>query len=108
MVRLGITRRGLRQLSGMIRDCFKDEYASITTNDVNILWVQPLTTQSQCRLLELDGLLGPKDVGKPDYFVSHAWKNSFAQLVGGLEAFLVDASEDTRVWIDIFAVNQVP
>ena len=108
VVRLGVTRRGLRQLSEMIRDYFGEaSWASITTDEVNSQWVQLLTTQVQCRLLELDGLLDITDVGKPDYFVSHAWRNSFVQLVAGVEAFLVDAAEDTRVWIDIFAVNQV-
>ncbi|GFR41512.1 hypothetical protein Agub_g2207, partial [Astrephomene gubernaculifera] len=109
VVRMGISLRGLRKLRSQVREFLGPErYALASTADVNSQWVQAVTAALQCRLVELPGLVEPEDLGVPMYFVSHAWKNSFDLLIRGVEEFLESASEDTRVWVDIAAVNQHP
>jgi hypothetical protein len=49
----------------------------------------------------------PRCLGAGDYFVSHAWGDIFVQMVEGALAHLEGAAaEETRVWLDIFAINQ--
>ncbi len=38
--------------------------------------------------------------------ISHAWKGTFSKLVETVFAFLSNASDETRVWIDCIAINQ--
>ena len=98
----------------MQRDIGEADYLASSTADINSRWVQVVTAERRCRLLEMardEVRLGPldkNDVGVPLYFISHAWKNSFAMLVEGIESFLENAPEETRVWIDIFSVCQHP
>ena len=47
------------------------------------VWVKPLTAKhGRCRLVEVPGLLDPGggEVGRPLYFLSHAWSNSIELL----------------------------
>ncbi len=68
--------------------------------------MQVVTRGSQCRVAEDPALIAGEDVGVPDYFISHAWRNRFDLLLRSVEGFLSSAAEETRVWIDILAVNQ--
>ncbi|KXZ51639.1 hypothetical protein GPECTOR_12g603 [Gonium pectorale] len=105
----GITLRGLRRLRSSIVAWFGPErYPSATTTDVVSSWVTSATAAHKCRVVEMRGLVDPRDAGVPLYFISHAWKNTFEGLVAGVEEHLAAASEDTVVWIDVFAVNQHP
>ncbi|PNH00948.1 hypothetical protein TSOC_013197 [Tetrabaena socialis] len=104
----GITLRGLRRLKTLVQSHFGAEaYAAASTAEVNTAWVQVVTAGERCRLAEHPDLVAPEDVGVPMYFISHAWKNSFDLLLRGIEGFLESADEETRVWVDIVAVNQV-
>ena len=60
------------------------------------------------RLAECSEIIDPADIGKPSYFISHAWKGSLAQLFEGIFRILggVAAEEDTFVWIDFVAVRR--
>ena len=58
------------------------------------------------RFADCHELIDPAQVGIPTYFISHAWKGSFYKLLTEVIQFLRHASLDTKVWIDIFAVNQ--
>ncbi len=82
--------RGLRKVREAIRAHFgPDKYASVSTAEVCQRWVKPLTAKhGRCRLVEVPGLLDPGagEVGRPLYFLSHAWSNSIELLfsrVGG-------------------------
>lgn len=58
--------------------------------------------------MELPGLLDPTegDVGRPMYFISHAWNNPIELLFRQVFDFLASADDSTRVWLDVLAVCQ--
>lgn len=47
--------------------------------------IKPMTTAAACRLTDLPDihgdLIGPDDVGQPEYFISHAWSMAFLDLL---------------------------
>jgi hypothetical protein len=110
-----ISLRGLRKLAARLNE--PDARSALGGTDTyNIQavkqWVVGVTKDPKQpgkgrRLVEMPEFVAPADVGPPDYFVSHAWTNCFAGLVRSIEDFLADAADDTRVWVDVFAVNQV-
>ena len=53
-------------------------------------------------------MIGEKSFGSPTYFISHAWKNLFVDLVAAVAADLEcrGARDETFLWLDIFAINQ--
>ncbi|KXZ55724.1 hypothetical protein GPECTOR_2g1274 [Gonium pectorale] len=104
-----VSLRGLRRLRDRVRAFFGPEaYPSVSTTQVTMEWVKSVTAGHKCRVAEMRELVAREDVGPPAYFISHAWGNSFELLVSSVEAFLAAAGEGTRVWVDIFAVNQHP
>ncbi|EFJ51825.1 hypothetical protein VOLCADRAFT_87388 [Volvox carteri f. nagariensis] len=106
----GVSLRGLRKLRAAIRKHFGDDrYSSVSTTDVCQQWVKVVTAPAgRCRLVELPGLLDPTegDVGRPMYFISHAWSNSIELLFRKVFDFLASADDSTRVWLDVLAVCQ--
>lgn len=52
------------------------------------------------------GGVGAGDIGPPDYFISHAWGRPFDELCQLVIGHLALAADSTRVWLDIFAINQ--
>ncbi|KAG2490271.1 hypothetical protein HYH03_011225 [Edaphochlamys debaryana] len=101
-----ITLRGLRRLAAKVAAHFGEEYDKITTADVVARYVMPITDENWCRLAEDRNEIEAEDVGEPHFFVSHAWKGRFAHTVRAVEGMLAAAPEDTRVWLDVAAVNQ--
>ncbi len=59
------------------------------------------------RLADVPSVIDPEDVGLPAYFVSHAWLGTVGKLFDTVLNFLSSASEETCVWIDCIAINQV-
>ncbi|KAG2433437.1 hypothetical protein HXX76_008494 [Chlamydomonas incerta] len=88
--------------------------AALCTAQVVMEVIKPMTAGAACRLTDLPdlqgagGLVGEADVGSPAYFISHAWSMSFLQLLDAVFNHLQGALDSTRVWLDIFAVNQHP
>jgi hypothetical protein len=80
-------------------------YTELTTTELVYGWVKEVTGAK--RFVDCPDLFDFADAGVPQYFISHAWKGSFALLVAHVLAHLKNASEDKRVWLDMFAVNQV-
>ncbi|KAK3267376.1 hypothetical protein CYMTET_24063, partial [Cymbomonas tetramitiformis] len=78
----------------------------MTTEEVVKEFVVPRTKARQCRLVDLPEYVAAEAVGRPSYFISHAWKGAFATLFNRVLEFLTSASDETRVWVDVFAVNQ--
>ena len=64
--------------------------------------VRPETASRRCRHVELQAAA---DVGEASVFISHTWGALFCDLVA---AILYVASDETFVWLDIFAVRQWP
>ncbi|EFJ49075.1 hypothetical protein VOLCADRAFT_104512 [Volvox carteri f. nagariensis] len=88
----------------------RKDAASLCTSQVVQEVIKPMTASSACRLtdLNLNELVSEADVGPPDYFISHAWSMPFLQLLDCFFNHLQGALDSTRVWLDIFAVNQHP
>jgi len=78
----------------------------LVTNDFVEKWVRDPKVTGNSRMIDVPSLVSPEDVGLPQYFISHAWKSTLGKLMSTVEEFLANASEDTYVWIDCFAVNQ--
>ncbi|KAG2489809.1 hypothetical protein HYH03_011758 [Edaphochlamys debaryana] len=107
VTRKGITLRGLERVRGLLRELYGPRYDTMSTAEVNREWVKVVTADRRCRLVEARELVALEDVARPMYFISHAWGNRVSLLLGFLlDFFLVDASRDTAVWLDILAVNQ--
>ncbi|KAG2490965.1 hypothetical protein HYH03_010641 [Edaphochlamys debaryana] len=105
----GVSLRGLRRIRDMVMAHFGAErYATVTTTEVNYEWVRHVTASRKCRVVEVPGLLEDphEDVGRPLYFISHAWSNSVELLFNKVFDFLASADDSTRVWLDVLAVCQ--
>ncbi|GAX78217.1 hypothetical protein CEUSTIGMA_g5659.t1 [Chlamydomonas eustigma] len=121
----GITLRGLRKLSDRIKllchqGMFNEDriingrlfrgiegdYRKLTSTQLVYMWVKDKSVTSNRRLADCNHLVNPQDVGKPIYFISHAWLGTVSKLFDTIFSFLRSASEDTQVWIDFVAVNQ--
>ena len=105
-VDLGVSKRALREIHQRVREHFGEDWPSATTTDMVMEYVKPLTKSRHCRLTELPGYLDESEIGRPTYFISHAWKAPAELLFRRVDEFLGDADDSTRVWVDCFAVNQ--
>ncbi|KAK3274713.1 hypothetical protein CYMTET_17111, partial [Cymbomonas tetramitiformis] len=102
----GLSLAALRGLGETLRAQFGERWNTMTTEEVVKEFVVPRTEARQCRLVDLPEYVAAEAVGRPSYFISHAWKGAFATLFNRVLEFLVSASDETRVWVDVFAVNQ--
>jgi len=89
------------------------EYETATGNGIKALVTYPETDELKCSLAEVydedDAPTGkPPYIGKVQFFVSHAWKYTFSELVQGIERFEKDDEKRAGAYyfIDYFAVNQ--
>ncbi|KXZ47607.1 hypothetical protein GPECTOR_34g766 [Gonium pectorale] len=105
--RLGITLRGLRRLrSHLIGVLGAEAFHSLSTADLNIKWIEAVTYERRCRLLEIPDLVDAADVAPPSYFISHTWKNRVCRLFEYVLGYLQDAADSVAVWLDVLCVNQ--
>ncbi|KAK3275914.1 hypothetical protein CYMTET_15983, partial [Cymbomonas tetramitiformis] len=102
----GLSLAALRGLGETLRAQFGERWSTVTTEEVVQEFVVPRTWAWRCRLVDLPDYVAAEAVGRPSYFISHAWKGAFATLFNRVLEFLVSASDTTRVWVDVFAVNQ--
>ncbi|KAG2422635.1 hypothetical protein HXX76_015873 [Chlamydomonas incerta] len=100
--RLGITLRGLRRLRAVLRERFGLGFDNMSTAEVNEKWVEVVTAQRRCRLLEMGEWVDEDDVAPPTYFGRTGHSRLLEQVLG----YLASAAEGVAVWIDILAVNQ--
>lgn len=77
----------------------------LTTKQVVEWIVKPRTAQRKLRFVDMLDCEAA-DVGRPDYFISHAWSRPFAETVSMVLQHLASAEDTARVWIDAFAINQ--
>ncbi|PNH07715.1 Vegetative incompatibility protein HET-E-1 [Tetrabaena socialis] len=105
--RLGITLRGLLKLKSVLIEKFgAAAFLDMSTADVNTEWVEEVTAERQCRLVEMEELVAPEDVAPPMYFISHTWMNKASRLFEYVLSYLSNASNTVTVWLDILCVNQ--
>ncbi|PNH07719.1 hypothetical protein TSOC_005803 [Tetrabaena socialis] len=105
--RLGVTLRGLLKLKVILIEKFgAAAFLEMSTADVNTKWVEEVTAERQCRLVEMEELVAPEDVAPPIYFISHTWMNKASRLFEYVLNYLSNASDTVTVWLDILCVNQ--
>ncbi|KAK3241653.1 hypothetical protein CYMTET_48601 [Cymbomonas tetramitiformis] len=102
----GLSLAALRGLGETLRAQFGERWSTVTTEEVVQEFVVPRTEATRCRLVDMSEYVAAEAVGRPSYFISHAWKGAFATLFNRVLEFLASASDETRVWVDVFAVNQ--
>ncbi|KAK3258922.1 hypothetical protein CYMTET_32056 [Cymbomonas tetramitiformis] len=102
----GLSLAALHGLGETLRVQFGERWSTMTTEEVVKEFVVPRTEATRCRLVDMSEYVAAEAVGRPSYFISHAWKGAFATLFNRVLEFLASASDETRVWVDIFAVNQ--
>mmetsp|Transcript_38050 Transcript_38050/g.112659 ORF Transcript_38050/g.112659 Transcript_38050/m.112659 type:complete len:715 (-) Transcript_38050:1174-3318(-) len=94
---------------GWLRDFAKTVDPDMTTADVVTKLVVPRTLEERCRFIDI---LDPKDVGPPDFFISHRWGSKFETIVNAISEHLSEDqagnADGVCVWLDIFAINQHP
>jgi hypothetical protein len=56
-------------------------FQGLTTDDVKNLFVIPATVKTQQSMCQLLQARGDRRIGRPSWFVSHAWKYTFLQLL---------------------------
>lgn len=93
------------QLPGSLVAPWPPHPQGLTTKQVVEWIVKPRTAAKKLRFVDvLDA--EPEDVGRPDYFISHAWGRPFAETIGMVLQHLASAEDSALVWLDCFAINQ--
>ncbi len=126
VARKGITLRGIKHLQSILKDLLASEDSpfrhstnlggrecpgaesleSLTTTQLVYLWIKRPEVTGTSRLADVPHLIDPADIRQPTYFISHAWQSTVAKLFKTIESFLIDASDETAVWLDFVAINQ--
>jgi hypothetical protein len=87
-----------------------DEYIqNRSTLEVCEKVIKPFTLSKQCSLADLWSETHPFAIGKPQYFISHAWSYKFKDLLNGLRNYFRAKSETDHpifVWVDFICINQ--
>ena len=102
----GITIRGLKKLMNKTREVFaqgrlfkeREDFTALTTSDLVYSWIKDSAVTGDKRLADCPDLIDQEDIGRPEFFVSHAWKSTWSKLVSTTLAFLANAPDTTRVW----------
>ncbi|KAJ3101656.1 Kinesin light chain 3 [Phlyctochytrium planicorne] len=89
----------------------RDAFKGLTTTDVCVKFVAPLTSHSKLSAIHELESKGRTDVSaEADYFISHAWKYMFLDVVDALEEFFVNERrmdrDTTIVWFDLYTNSQ--
>ncbi|KAF0697218.1 Aste57867_12074 [Aphanomyces stellatus] len=90
----------------------RDAFQGLTTKDVCVRYVKPFTEASQLSLVEHIHQRGPDEpkYAKPaTWFVSHAWRYQFLDVIDALDNFFDENEEDidaVAVWFCMFNNNQ--
>ena len=100
----------LRFFEDFVRDNSIPDEA--TTKEVCEQFIKPTIAADLCAYADVVARTRPDDVSPTaSYFVSHAWKYRFVDVVASLRDFVKGNALDparTFLWFDIFVVNQNP
>ncbi|GAX72566.1 hypothetical protein CEUSTIGMA_g22.t1 [Chlamydomonas eustigma] len=102
--RIAVKIRWLEEFSARIDQ-------TLCTFEIVTKIVLPETAHLSCRYIDV---LDPKDLGTPDYFISHRWGANFQTLITAIKHHFEDMEmqgknyKELFVWLDIFAINQHP
>jgi tetratricopeptide (TPR) repeat protein len=81
-------------------------FEGLTTDDVKERFIVPQTHASKLSLCAQMKRAGDARVQPATWFVSHAWRYKFLDLVKALEAFFADKGGVVVIWLDLFSTSQ--
>lgn len=84
------------------------DYEALTTTQVVYQFVRDEDVSGSLRLADCASIVDPADLGRPSFFISHAWKGTFAHLLRQVFRYCEENNieETVRFWLDVLAVNQ--
>ena len=81
-------------------------FQGLTTDDVKDRFIVPQTQATKLSLFAQMKQAGDARIQPATWFVSHAWKYKFLDLVKALEAFFADKGGVVIIWLDLFSSSQ--
>jgi tetratricopeptide (TPR) repeat protein len=81
-------------------------FEGLTTDEVKHRFVVPQTQASKLSLCDQMTKKGEVRVQPATWFVSHAWRYKFLDLVAALDLFFADQTGSIVLWLDIFSTSQ--
>jgi hypothetical protein len=79
----------------------------LTTDDVKDKFIVPMTQATQLSLCaQMKHYSGDARVQRATWFVSHAWRYKFLDLVAALQAFFASIGGVVVIWLDLFSTSQ--
>ena len=86
----------------------EEKLEGLTTTQVCEKYIFPQTKDLKCSYIELQKHLGNHHlIGKPDFFISHAWRYQYKRVVEAIEAHVGTGNEsDVFVWFDLCCNSQ--
>ena len=81
-------------------------FQGLTTDDVKDSFIVPQTQATKLSLFAQMKQAGDARIQPATWFVSHAWKYKFLDLVKALEAFFADKGGVVIIWLDLFSTSQ--
>ena len=81
-------------------------FEGLTTDDVKDRFIVPQTFSTKLSLCAQMKQEGDERIQPATWFVSHAWRYKFLDLVKALEAFFADKDGVVIIWLDLFSTSQ--
>ena len=84
----------------------EDAFQGLTTDDVKERFIVPQTQATKLSLCAQMKQAGDPRIQPATWFVSHAWRYQFLDLVKAMEAFFSDKVGVVIIWLDLFSTSQ--
>jgi hypothetical protein len=81
-------------------------FEGLTTDDVKDRFIVPITQATKLSLCAQMKQAEDARIQPATWFVSHAWRYTFLDLVQALEAFFADKGGVIIIWLDLFSTSQ--
>ncbi len=81
-------------------------FEGLTTDDVKNHFIVPQTHASKLSLCAQMKHAGDTRIQPATWYVSHAWRYKFLDVVKALEAFFADKGGVIVIWLDLFSISQ--
>ena len=81
-------------------------FEGLATDDVKERFIVPMTQATRLSLCEQMKQRGDARVQRATWFVSHAWRYKFLDLVTALEMFFADIGGGVIIWLELFSTSQ--
>ncbi|EDQ86510.1 uncharacterized protein MONBRDRAFT_28191 [Monosiga brevicollis MX1] len=105
---LGVNADFIHQLSALLQKEFGDEYTKMTTTEICVRYVMPLTKERQCAWVDLlvEDPSHAQHFAPATVFVSHAWKYTFQTTLDTILHHEQFEAPGAYYWLDLIPNNQ--